>query len=88
MNINPDFNQNNNEPPSAQYAMEQAMGYLFAEFIEPREENLDAEDIALLAIIGKTFKEMALRADAYDKIVKQDEGNDLNGSSDIDFSRN
>tara|TARA_B100000214_G_scaffold368194_2_gene339377 strand:+ start:2057 stop:2323 length:267 start_codon:yes stop_codon:yes gene_type:complete len=88
MNINPDFSQDNNEQVSAEFAMEQAMGYLFAEFIEPREEDLDPEDIALLGIIGKTFKEMALRADAYDKIVKQDEGNNLNGSSDIDFSRN
>lgn len=88
MNINPDFDQNNNEVPSAQFAMEQAMGYLFAEFIEPREEDLEAEDISLLAIIGETFKEMALRADAYDKIVKQDKGNDLDGSSGIDFSRN
>ena len=86
MNINPNFNQDNNEVPSAQFAMEQAMGYLFAEFIEPREKDLEAEDISLLAIIGSTFQEMAVRADAYDKITGTN--NNLNGNSDIDFSRN
>ncbi len=78
MNINSDFSQSDENFPNAVSAMDHAMGWLFDNFIEPKQDELDESDTMLLAVMGVTLKEIARRADAYDQI--QDSSND--------FSRN
>ena len=76
MNINSDYS--NESFTTAVEAMDQSMSWLFENFIEPKEADLAMDDLMLLAIMGKTLKEIARRADAYDQL--QDGSNE--------FSRN
>jgi len=78
MNINSDFSQSDENFPNAVTAMDHAMGWLFDNFIEPKQDELDENENTLLAVMGVTLKEIARRADAYDQMQ--------NGSD--DFSRN
>ena len=76
MNINPDYSDQSFT--TAVEAMDHSMGWLFDNFIEPKQADLATDDLLLLAVMGKTLKEVALRADAFDQM--QDSSNE--------FSRN
>ena len=76
MNINPDYSDESFT--TAEQAMEHTTGWLFENFIEPKQAELDESDNMLLAVMGLTLKEIARRADAYDQL--QDNSNE--------FSRN
>jgi len=73
MNINSDYSDQSFT--NAVEAMDHSMGWLFENFIEPKQANLATDDLMLLAVMGKTLKEIARRADAYDQI--QDSSNDF-----------
>ena len=77
MNINSQFNSS--ERPNAEEVMEQAMGFIFDEFIEPRKNDMGTENAEILAHIGMIFKDMAEKAEAYYTI--QEKGYDLNEKS-------
>ncbi len=66
MNINPEFNSP--ERPNVEEAMEQAMSFIFDEFIEPRKDDMGTENAELLAIIGIMLKDIAKKAEAYYQI--------------------
>ena len=68
MNINSDFSQSDENFPSAVTAMDHLMGWLFDNFIEPKQDDLDEDETMLLAVMGVTLKEIARRADAYDQM--------------------
>ena len=68
MNIDPNYSSEDSSQPTAETAMEDAMGWLFENFIEEKENELTEEQSMLLAVIGVTFKTIASRADAYDKL--------------------
>ena len=57
------------EPPHAEDIMEQSMSIIFDMVIDPMQENLDADDMQTLGIIGVAFKLIAEKAHAYEKIV-------------------
>ena len=77
MNINSQFNSS--ERPNAVETMEQAMGFIFDEFIEPRKDDMGIENAEILAHIGMIFKDMAEKAEAY--YTMQDNGYHLNKNS-------
>jgi len=68
MNINHDYSQSDENFPNAVTAMDHAMGWLFDNFIEPKQDDLDENETMLLAVMGVTLKEIARRADAYDQM--------------------
>lgn len=79
MNINPEFESPSR--PDMQDSMQAAMSYLFDNFIQPRHEEIDEEDSAILATIGIMFKDMAEKAEAYYQLQE-------NGYEENDFSHN
>ena len=67
MNINEDFQS---EPEiNATQAMDSSMGYIFDNFIEPRESELTEDQAMMLAVIGVTFKMIAEKATAYENLI-------------------
>ena len=82
MNINPNYNHEE-ELPSAEEVMSKGMGFIAEKLIEPMSEKLSEEDMALIALIGLSFKIVAEQATAYEKIQ---EG--LSESNGTDFNRN
>ena len=65
MNIKKDFTPS--DRPSAIDAMDQGMGYLWQNFIDPKikEKGIEKIDIELLAQLGIIFKDIAEKAEAY-----------------------
>jgi len=60
------------------------MSILFDMVIDPMQENLDADDMQTIGVIGVAFKLMAEKAHAYEKIV----GEVPSEGTPQDFSRN
>jgi len=77
MNINPEFNSP--ERPNAEEAMEQAMSFIFQEFIEPAKDHITIENAEILTTIGIIFKDIAEKAEAY--YTLKDKGYELNKNS-------
>ena len=73
MNINPEFSNNS---MNAKTATNEAMSYLWDNFIVP---NLDAEDhnqVKMVAVIGMVLNAVADKAHAYEKLSNgEDEEN-------------
>ena len=67
MNIKEDF-QSDSEM-NANDAMDSSMGYIFENFIEPRESELTEDQAMMLAVIGVTFKMIAEKATAYENMI-------------------
>ena len=72
MNINDKF-----QPESevnAQTAMEMAMDFIYEKLIDPAEKegSLTMDDIAMLNVIGLTFKTIAEEADSVEKVNLND----------------
>ena len=67
MNIKKDF-QSDSEM-NANDAMDSSMGYIFENFIEPRESELTEDQAMMLAVIGVTFKMIAEKATAYENMI-------------------
>ena len=49
--------------------MDSAMGMLYDIVIDPMEGELDANDLNTISLIGVTFKIMAEKAHAYEKLM-------------------
>jgi hypothetical protein len=71
-------NTDNNEVPSSIEAMEACMDGIMSVLIEPamKEGKLNDEESLLLGAIATALKEIASRADAYDKISRGELGED------------
>jgi len=67
MNIKKDF-QSDSEM-NANDAMDSSMGYIFENFIEPKESELTEDQAMMLAVIGVTFKMIAEKATAYENMI-------------------
>ena len=67
MNIKEDFQSDS--PINANDAMDSSMGYIFENFIEPRESELTEDQAMMLAVIGVTFKMIAEKATAYENMI-------------------
>jgi hypothetical protein len=83
MNINSDYSNDNNGIPSPQDVMDQGMGFIFDKMISPMKDQLSTDDIAMLGIIGVSFKIIAEQAQAYENSIA-----DQMGDSDESFYRN
>ena len=57
MNINPNYSSDESFT-TAEQAMEHTMGWLFENFIEPKQAELDESDNMLLAVMGVVFKRL------------------------------
>jgi hypothetical protein len=49
--------------------MDSAMGMLYDIVIDPMEEKLNGNDLKTISLIGLTFKIMAEKAHAYEKLI-------------------
>ena len=83
MNINPNFD-NQEECPPADEVVAHGMNFLFEKVIEPMKDKLNPEDLALIGMIGLSFKIVGEQATAYEKL-QEGFGSD---SNETDFNRN
>ena len=83
MNINPNFN-NQEECPPANEIVAHGMDFIFEKLIDPMREKLSVEDLTLISLIGVSLKIVGEQATAYEKLQ---EGLDSD-SNEKDFSRN
>jgi len=83
MNINSNYNHEE-ELPSAEEVMSKGMGFIAEKLIEPMSEKLSEEDMALIALIGLSFKIVAEQATAYEKL----QSSELDEDKTIGFHRN
>ncbi len=65
MNINPNFSE---EEFNAEVATAEAMNYIWDEFISPNVDPADEDQVTMVAIIGMTFRAVAEKARAYEKL--------------------
>ncbi len=86
MNIDENFSSSNNEP-SSNDVMETAMNEIATILIEPMEKagKITPEQNAILSLIGLTFKIMAEKATALEKMEQGFQGSFTNEN---DFNRN
>jgi len=84
MNIEKDFSSQDGNPYSND-VMDLAMGKLAIMLIEPMQGKLTQEQDALLALIGITFKCIAEKATALEKMEEAFQGSFTNEN---DFNRN
>jgi hypothetical protein len=70
MRIEKDFNQNENDSPSATEAMEASMDAIMNLAIEPamNQDLIDAEGATILALVGGVLKKIASKAEAYERM--------------------
>ena len=85
MNINPEYNESDSDI-NAMTMMQKSMGILWESFIEPAEADMDEDQIAIVGLIGITFKMIAEKAYAYEKIMGEVPNEDEEESN--PFSRN
>ena len=83
MNIEKDFNSD--QPKFSDEIMTLAMGEIHDILIEPMQGKLTPEQDSILAIIGLTFKVMAEKATALEKMEQGFQGSLTNEN---DFNRN
>lgn len=74
MNINENFNSDENLIPNAETAMAMGMDFIFEKLIHPAEKagSLSLDDIKMLNVIGLTFKTIAQEADSVEKVNLND----------------
>jgi len=70
MNINSNYQEN--EDLSPENVMDQGMNFIFEKLIDPMKGKLNEEDLALISIIGVSFKMIAEQAGAYEKIQSEE----------------
>jgi hypothetical protein len=70
MNINSDYQDN--EDLSPENVMNEGMNFIFQKLIDPMKEKLNEDDLALISIIGVSFKMIAEQAGAYEKTQSQE----------------
>ena len=85
MNINPEYNESDSDI-NAMTMMQKSMGILWESFIEPAEADMDEDQIAIVGLIGITFKMIAEKAYAYEKLMGEVPNEDEEESN--PFSRN
>ena len=83
MNLNEDYSAN--QPKFSDEIMTMAMGKIHDILIEPMQGKLTPEQDSILAIIGMTFKIMAEKATALEKMEQGFQGSLTNEN---DFNRN
>jgi len=83
MNINTEFTNDNNDDPNPEEVMEASMEFLFEKIIQPMKGELSGEDVAMLGIIGMSFKIIAQQARTYEDSISG-----LVSDNEEDFYRN
>jgi len=83
MNINPNFSDENENAPASE-VMALGMDFIYENLIEPVQENLNADQLKIIGLIGMSFKIIAEQATALEELEKSIEGFDNNE----DISRN
>ncbi len=78
MNINEDFT-NEFECPQAEEVMASGMDFIFDKLISPMNEmgKLNEEDLAMISLIGISFKIISEQASLYEKSVSEDTTQDF-----------
>jgi len=85
MNINQDSSSFSEQPKYSDEIMSMAMSELADILIKPMQDKLTQEQDAVIGIIGLTFKIMAEKATALEKMEQGFQGSFTNEN---DFSRN
>ena len=80
MNINISSNEEDNHEliddiQDAELIMEHSMGFLWDVIIEPNEEQLDTDEIAMLGIVGVALRLIAKKAKAYEDMYEKGQNN-------------
>jgi ornithine cyclodeaminase/alanine dehydrogenase-like protein (mu-crystallin family) len=80
MNINRLSNEEDNHEliddiQDAELIMEHSMGFLWDVIIEPNEEQLDTDEIAMLGIVGVALRLIAKKAKAYEDMYEKGQNN-------------
>tara|TARA_Y100000310_G_scaffold245413_1_gene250382 strand:+ start:753 stop:1025 length:273 start_codon:yes stop_codon:yes gene_type:complete len=90
MNINENFSSD--QPKHSNEIMGMAMQEIHDILIEPMQDKLTPQQDSILAIVGLTFKVMAEKATAFEKMEQDGDANYYAGnkfhSKENDFNRN
>lgn len=73
-----------NEEMDAEYVTNEGMCALWELCIEPMQDKLSQEDMAVISLIGMTLKIVAEKASAYEKLQQ----GELDDTKENDFYRN
>ena len=86
MNINEDYEDNQDLPTDAMEAMQIGMGIIHDKLIDPMMDELSEQDALLINVIGTTFLIIAEQANDYQLLMEnlQDKGKEFNS----DYTRN
>ena len=60
----------------AELIMEHSMGFLWDVIIEPNEEQLETDELAMLGIVGTALRLIAKKAKAYEDMYEKGQNNE------------
>ena len=76
LNFEEDNNELIDDIQDAELIMEHSMGFLWDVIIEPNEEQLDKDEIAMLGIVGTALRLIAKKAKAYEDMYEKGQNNE------------
>ncbi len=75
LNFEEDNHELIDDVQDAELIMDHSMGFLWDVIIEPNEEQLDTDEIAMLGIVGTALKLIAKKAKAYEDMYEKGQNN-------------
>jgi len=82
MNINRSSNEEDNhelvidDVGDAELIMDHSMGFLWDVIIEPNQNELDEDELAMLGVVGTALKLIAKKAKAYEDMYEKGQSNE------------
>jgi len=82
MNINRSSNEEDNhelvidDVQDAELIMDHSMGFLWDVIIEPNQNELDEDELAMLGVVGTALKLIAKKAKAYEDMYEKGQSNE------------
>ncbi len=76
LNFEEDNHELIDDVQDAELIMDHSMGFLWDVIIEPNEEQLDTDEIAMLGIVGTALKLIAKKAKAYEDMYEKGQNNE------------
>lgn len=76
LNFEEDNDEVIDDVQDAELVMEHSMGFLWDVIIEPNEEQLDKDELAMLGIVGTALRLIAKKAKAYEDMYEKGKNNE------------